>query len=246
MRNAAPSGGAVDAEPVIRHLGRVTPAGGRAQIETSRPVTGRHRRRLDQLVALDRIQAGDAPVRAIAGVTAIALAEREAAAAVDAGEVRIETRRLLDERLTGLQQQLLGPMRLVRREMRRLLPLLRRDLRFARVLRKCEGGRERAGTRRHRFSRSLHCARCAPLAALPFHADHVRVSANLIDLTTYRELGAGRNRRASRFSSACRTYRPRRSWSVSCLCRWRASSNNDLAQPREGSSGMLDRDRRGR
>ena len=84
-------GGTVDAEAVILDLRRITPASDRAQIETPRPVTGRVLRGLDQFVALRGVQTGDAPVRAIAGEVAVTFAAREAAAAVDAFEVRIKT-----------------------------------------------------------------------------------------------------------------------------------------------------------
>ena len=183
-------------------------------------------------------------MRAIAGELAIAGAEREAAAAVDAGEVRIETRGLLDDRLTNLQQQLLGPMGPVRREMLRLLPLQRRDLRFARVLRKGEGGRdEQAHDDTDSHGRCIVQDVLRP-PRFHFTRHHVRVSANLTDLTTYRELGAGQDRRA-RDSPPLAALPGRCGVGLSLASAdGRASSNNDLAQPREGSSGLLDWDRR--
>ena len=95
-------GRTVDAEPVIRDLRGVTPARDGAKVETPRPVARRILRAFDQLVALRRNQAGDAPVRAIAGEVTVAFTEREAAAAVDAPEERVETAWRSDERLLQL------------------------------------------------------------------------------------------------------------------------------------------------
>ena len=64
---------------------------------------------------------------AVAGEAAIAGAEREAAAAVDAVEVRIETGGLLDERVLRAEQVLLDRTGHILGDLRRLLCLCGRD-----------------------------------------------------------------------------------------------------------------------
>ncbi len=64
---------------------------------------------LDRLVALRRIQPRQAPVGAVAGEAAIAGAKREPAAAVDAVEVRIEARGLLDDVPGGRSEESAPP-----------------------------------------------------------------------------------------------------------------------------------------
>ncbi len=129
--------GTLDPQSVIGHPRRVAPQCCSAKIQVAGEVPWRYRRCLDQLVSLRGIQPGHVPLRAIAGEVAIPAAQREPSAAVDAVEVRIEARWLLDERLTHAQQEVLAPVRHVRREARRLLGLFDGDGPRARLL----GGR---------------------------------------------------------------------------------------------------------
>ena len=91
---------------------------------------------LEQLVVLERVQALQIRVRAVAVELPVAGAEREAAAAVDAAEVRVEAVRILEELpLAASRPTRSAATRDVRRELLGLLGLLGGDDRGARFLR---------------------------------------------------------------------------------------------------------------
>jgi hypothetical protein len=125
---------AIDAQSVIADLRGVAPSDSRTQIDTPCPQARRCRVGADQFVAFERIEAGDIPVRAIARVLSKPGAQGEAAATVDAVEIRVEPGRLLDERLPHLEEELFGWVGLVRFYFLCLGRLLRYDGRFTRVL----------------------------------------------------------------------------------------------------------------
>ena len=88
---------AVSPEAVVGDLGRVSPTDAAVKIQAASILTPRIGAELDELVVLERIQALQIPMRAIAEELAETGAERETAAAVDAREIGVKARGQFDE-----------------------------------------------------------------------------------------------------------------------------------------------------
>ena len=117
----------IDPQAVERDVGRVTPAGPRVQVEASAGVVPRIGAELEQPVVPDRLQHLGVPVGVVAVVAAIAGAQREAAAGIDAAEQRVEAARLVDQLVLHPLEGALGAGRHPRLQVLGLPRLLRGD-----------------------------------------------------------------------------------------------------------------------